>query len=92
MDNLILVHLWLEEGCSQEEKEVSMSWKPINFMIYSSLFQDMVTEAVDGYLLGISMEVEELTEVIFRHVVDMDAGGAVLEEYLEPVKISGPYS
>jgi len=42
--NKILVDLWLEDGCSKEDGEVAVSWHPINFSIYSTLFPDMIQE------------------------------------------------
>lgn len=87
MSNLILVHAFLEDGCSQAEGEIMVSWKPINFMIYSPLFQDMATEAADEWLSTFEMKVEEHYEAIFRHVVESDGAGAVHSEYFERVEV-----
>lgn len=81
--NKMLVDLWLEAGCSQEEGEVSISWRPINFSIYSDLFQDMIRGAVDEWLAENKLPTEQRYELIFRHVVDHDGGGAVLDEHFE---------
>jgi hypothetical protein len=86
-DNLILVHAYLESGCSQEEGEVSVSWKPINFMIYSPLFQGMATDAADEWLDTFKMEPETHYEAVFKHVVERDGAGAVHSEYFVPVKL-----
>jgi hypothetical protein len=84
-DNLILVHAYLESGCSQEEGEVIVSWKPINFMIYSPLFQSMATDAADEWLGTFTMKPETPYEAIFKHVVESDGAGAVHSEYFARV-------
>lgn len=85
-DNIILVHAYLESGCSQADGEVRISWKPINFMIYSSLFQGMAEQAAEEWLSTFQMEPETHYEAIFVHVVEND-GGAILGEYFAPVDI-----
>lgn len=85
MDNLVLVHLWLEDGCSQAAGEVDIRWQPVNFMIYSKMFPDMVYEAIEEYLGQTTLRHECLKEVMLRHVVERDGGGAVLGEWFEPV-------
>jgi hypothetical protein len=85
MPNIVLVHLHLEEGCSQDEDEVDIQWKPVNFMVYSDLFQDMIYEAVDEYLSDITLKTNEFREVMFKHIVDRDGGGAVLGEWFVPL-------
>lgn len=87
MVNLVLVHLWLEDGCSQDDGEVSIHWKPVNFMIYSDMFPSMIYEAVAEYLSEITLLHEDLKEVLFRHVVERDGAGAVLGEWFEPVTL-----
>jgi hypothetical protein len=87
MDNLVLFNFYLEADCSQDDGEVSVSWKPVNFMIYSKLFIDMIYEAADEFLSDVTLRPEEPLEVLMRHVVDRDGAGAVLDEYFEPVKI-----
>lgn len=87
MDNLVLVHLWLESGCSQDDGEVSISWKPVNFMVYSDMFPEMIYEAIAEYLSTITLRHEELKEVLFSHVVDQDGAGAVLGEWFSPTHL-----
>ena len=86
-DNLILVCAYLEDGCSQEDGEVLVSWKPINFMIYSPMFQGMATDAVDEWLRTFKMMPETPYEAVFMHVVESDGAGAVHSEYFVPVKM-----
>lgn len=85
--NKVLVSLWLEEGCSQDEGEVQRRWHPINFSIYSTLFQDMVNQAVDNWLAENTMRTEIEYELIFQHVHEHDGGGALTDEYFEPLHV-----
>ncbi len=85
ISNKVLVVFWLEEGCSQEEGEVQISWAPINFLIYDKLFVDMIYEAADEWLLKNKLQTEILHEVIFCHERDIDAGGACLGEWFYPL-------
>lgn len=87
MDNIVLVQLHLEEGCSQDAGEVSIAWKPVNFMIYSELFPEMIYEAVAEYLDAIRLKPYDVIEVFFRHVVDRDGAGAVLGEWFAPTQM-----
>lgn len=87
MQNLALVHAYLERGCSQAGDEVSIQWKPINFMIYSEMFPDMIMEAVREWLATFDMKPETDYEIIFGHVIDRDAGGAVLGEWFSPMSL-----
>jgi hypothetical protein len=84
ISNKILVTFFLEDGCSQEEGEVSVSWVPINFSIYSPLFHEMVDIAVGEWLSDNKLD-DLVYEVIFSHVVEFDGGGAVVGEYFEPI-------
>ena len=86
--NLVLVNLFLEEGCSQEEGEVSIFWKPINFMIYSELFSELIYEGISEYLESHKISFDRRVELIMCHVVERDAGGAVHTEYFEPIHSS----
>ena len=86
-DNLILVCAYIDSGCEQADGDIQISWKPINFMIYSPLFQDMATEAADEWLSTFTMRHEEPYEAIFKHVVDHDGAGAVMGEYFERVEV-----
>lgn len=63
-----------------------ISWKPINFMIYSDLFQNMATESAEEWVGTIKMEHETLYEAIFKHVVEHDGAGAVHSEYFALVE------
>lgn len=87
MENLILVHAHLEDGCSQADGEVMVSWKPINFMIYSPLFQGMATDAADEWLSTFTMEPETHYEAVFKHVVESDGAGAIHSEYFARVEM-----
>ena len=79
--NKVLVNLWLEDGCSQEEGEVGRSWSPINFSIYSDLFPDMIYEAIEEWLSNNTMRTEIEYELILEHIQDHDGGGALTNEY-----------
>lgn len=81
MRNLILVHAYLEDGCSQADGEVRISWKPVNFMIYSDLFQGMATDAAEEWIGSFKMKPETTYEAHFEHVVEHDGAGAVTSEY-----------
>lgn len=83
--NKILVEFFLEEGCKQEDDEVNTSWKPINFMIYDDLFFDLIKEAMSEWLSDHKLQNYQLHEVIFKHVVERDGGGACTGEYFEPI-------
>lgn len=85
--NLILVYAYLESGCSQQEGEVLVSWKPINFMIYSPLFQSMAEEAAAEWLGSFTMEPEKKYEAIFMHKIESDGAGAILGEYFSRVAL-----
>lgn len=82
-DNLVLIHFFLESGCSQSAGEVSISWKPINFMIYSPLFVEMIYEAAESWIDETTMEPDTRYERTFKHVVERDGAGAVHTEYFE---------
>lgn len=79
--NKVLVSLWLEEGCSQADDEVTRSWSPINFSIYSDLFPDMINEAIGDWLGENTMRVETEYELILEHIREHDGGGALTDEY-----------
>lgn len=83
MKNKILVNLWLDKGCSQEDGEYYLSWNPINFSIYSELFQDIVEESVSEYLSNIKLKEETRYELIMQHIVEHDGAGTVTSEYFE---------
>jgi hypothetical protein len=86
--NKMLVHFWLDNDCSQEQGEVSISWKPINFMIYSPLFVGMIDEAATDWLAENKLVPETLYEVIFEHIVEHDGGGALLGEWFFPMSLT----
>ena len=83
--NKILVDFYLEDGCSQEEGEVNTSWKPINFSIYSTLFIELIGDAIAEWLSENTIENDIAYEVIFAHVVEHDGGGAVVGEHFEQI-------
>ena len=85
ISNKIVVHFYLEDGCSQKDGEVSISWKPMNFMIYSELFPELIQIAIDAWLSDNELAVNTVHEVIFAHVVEHDGAGAVTCEYFEPI-------
>lgn len=84
VSNMVLVHFWRESGCALDE--VSVSWKPINFMIYSDLFPDLIMEAADGWIREQQPVEERHYEVVFDHVIEHDGHGTVTSEYFEPVR------
>lgn len=83
--NKIKVDFHLEGGCSQKEGEVSFSWQPINFSVYSRLFPDLIEEACDEWLSENDLQEDVVYEVIFAHVVEYDGAGAVTGEHFEPI-------
>lgn len=83
--NKIKVDFFLEDGCSQEDEEVSTHWQPINFSIYSSLFPELIEDAMNEWLSENTMKKHYIYEVIFAHVVERDGGGALLGEHFEPI-------
>ena len=82
--NKILVTMFLEDDCKQEDDEVSISWVPINFAIYSDLFPEMIQNSIDSWLNHNKLERNTLYEVIFAHVIEHDMG-AVHSEYFDPI-------
>ena len=87
ISNKVLVVFHLEDGCKQEEDEVGISWNPINFQIYNKLFIDLIDEACGEWLSENKLNTDFIYEVIFKHVVDRDGGGAVTCEYFEPIHV-----
>tara|TARA_R110000737_G_C14334487_1_gene442117 strand:- start:358 stop:636 length:279 start_codon:yes stop_codon:yes gene_type:complete len=85
MKNKIIVNFSLEEDCSQEEGEVSIMWQPINFMIYSTVFHEIIDISIADYLSDNLIEHWAAYEVIFQHIVEHDGAGAVTSEYFEPI-------
>ncbi|WP_136678646.1 hypothetical protein [Neptunomonas sp. XY-337] len=83
--NKVLVTFFLEEGCKQKDGEVYSSWQPINFAVYSGLFQELIQEASDEWLSENTIDVNCSHEVIFAHCVEHDGAGAVTSEYFEPI-------
>ena len=81
--NKMLVNLWLDQGCSQKDGEVSISYAPINFLIHSPLFIDMINEAVAAWLSENEIPNEHDCELIFQHVIEHDGAGATHTEYFE---------
>lgn len=85
--NKIKVEFYLDNGCSQENGEVSTCWQPINFSIYNSLFPDLINEAIDQWLSDNTVSQHVTYEVIFAHVIERDGAGAVVGEYFEPIYV-----
>lgn len=85
--NKVLVLLDLEDGCSQEEDEVSIAWRPVNFMIYSDLFPSMIDEAIAEWLSENKLRHLTEYELILQHVIERDGNGAVHSEYFEVINI-----
>ena len=56
VSNKILVNLFLAKGCSKKDEEVETSWSPINFMIYSDIFYDMVNDFISEWIEENEME------------------------------------
>ena len=83
--NKIIVKFYLEPDCDQEEGETGVEWTPINFSIYSSLFPDLIQEAVDQWLDENKLLHAVVYEVIFAHRVERDGGGALLGEHFEAI-------
>lgn len=83
--NKIIVDMYLEDGCKQEDGEVNIAWKPINFMIYDDLFFDLINEAIQEWLSEHKLVIHQLNEVIFQHIVEHDGAGACMGEYFEAI-------
>lgn len=82
--NKILVTMFLEDDCKQEDDEVSISWVPINFAIYSELFHGLINESIEEWLGNNKLKHNITHEVIFAHVIEHDMG-AVHSEYFDPI-------
>lgn len=54
--NKIKVNFFLEDGCDQEQGEASSHWLPINFSIYSELFHELISNAIDEWLTNNNIE------------------------------------
>lgn len=83
--NKIKVDFFVEDGCSQSDGEASTYWQPLNFAIYSELFQELIQIAIDDWLSKNIIAKNVVYEVIFAHTVESDGGGAILGEYFEPI-------
>ena len=82
--NKFIVNFWVESGNNPKE-EVDVSWKPINFEIYSDLFPDMIKEAVNNWIEEHDLNIEQQVEVIFEHIREYDGAGALMDEYFTPI-------
>ena len=69
---------------SNAKEEVDISWRPINFSIYSNLFAGMAEEAADQWISENDLPIEKQVEVFFEHIVEHDGAGAVMSEYFRP--------
>lgn len=78
--NKVIATIYLDDGCSQDDGEASISWRPVNFDIYNELFPDLIIEAVNEWLLSKRLIVNMSYELILAHEIDRDKGGAVLGE------------
>ena len=85
--NKIIVSIYLDDDCSQEDGEVSISWQPINFMIYSTLFPEIVALSIDDWISDRTIKKGVLYEVIMQHRVEHDGAGAVTGEYFEEIHL-----
>lgn len=83
--NKVIVNLHLEDGCKQEDDEVTISWTPINFSIYSDLFPEIIKSSIYDWLADNEIGERYYHEVIFAHCMEYDGAGAVTSEYFEPV-------
>jgi hypothetical protein len=83
--NKIKVEFFLEDGCSQDEGEVSRHWQPINFSIYSTIFYELIEIAMDEWIEDHTIKKNIVHEVIFAHFIERDGAGAVTSEYFEPI-------
>ena len=83
--NKVKVIFFVEDGCYQNEGEASAHWEPINFAVYSSLFPELIQDAIDGWLEDNTIIDGVAYEVIFAHTVNRDRAGAVLDELFEPI-------
>ena len=83
--NKVKVIFFVEDGCKQEDDEASAHWEPINFSIYSSLFPQLIQEAIDQWLIENTIEQNVMYEVIFAHEVECDGCGAVVGEWFEVI-------
>jgi len=81
--NKVLVKIYLEDGCKQEDDEVSICWVPVNFLVYSNLFQELIDNAVDDWLSENKLCHGYLHELILAHEVERDGGGAITGESFE---------
>jgi hypothetical protein len=85
MKNKIIVNLWLEKGCKQEDMEYNIGWKPINFDIYSDLFQEIVEESVHQWVSENPIKEEIHYELIMEHIIENDGAGTVTAEYFNVI-------
>jgi hypothetical protein len=80
MRNKILVNVWLPQDHKQEDSEYDLRWKPINFEIYSDLFQEMVEEGVAEWVGERKLKHEVNYEIIMQHIIESD-GVSITSEY-----------
>lgn len=79
ISNKVLVNAFLDGG------DFEYNWTPINFSIYSGLFHELVELAVDDWFEDTNIKSGYQYEIIFKHIIERDAGGAVTGEYFEPI-------
>jgi hypothetical protein len=85
--NKILVNLFLEDGCKQDDSEVNISWKPINFEIHSRLFPEIIDTSIDGWLSDNELIHGFAYELIMTHIMESDGCGVVSAEYFEVTSV-----
>lgn len=84
--NKIRVCLYLGDDCSQEKGEVTISWEPINFMVYSDLFPEIIAISIDNWLGDNAIDNLCEYELIFEHIMVND-GGVITEEYFKVIHV-----
>ena len=85
--NKVRVCLYLQDDCSQEGGEVSIFWEPINFMIYSDLFPEIISISIDDWLGDNAIDKRCQYELIFEHIVEHDGAGAITCEYFQAIHV-----
>ena len=83
--NKVIATVFLEDGCKQDDDEVSMHWRPINFDIYSELFPELITTSIYEWLSDRTLQINEVHELIMAHEVERDGGGAVTAEWFKVI-------
>lgn len=77
-NKVIATVFWGDRGGSKDD--ATISWHPINFSIYSDLFQEIVLMAVTEWIEDSDLQPEVQYELILEHSTHRDGGGAVYHE------------